>query len=147
MDVPFSKGGSGAAPVPHSSIMASSPAEASMNADVRLRTRMDMDNVHVPRNDLSTMVFFERRRRDEGEKTYLLKTRIHDDPSIVQNKPFPLFPTSYRLPMQCTRLACPGKRNDLGSAAPAQLIAPIAKAPADPQSLPFVGAKPTKPSL
>ena len=82
-----------------------STSEATMNADVRLRTRFDMDNVQVPRAELASMVFFERRRRDEENKDYLLKMRMFDDPAIVQNKPFQLFPKSYRFPMQCTRLA------------------------------------------
>lgn len=122
-----------------------SASEAAMNADIRLRTRFDMDNVQVPRAELSSMVFFERRRRDEGEKGYLLKTRIFDDPTIIPNKPYQLYPTTYRFPMQCTRLAFVAPKNNNGVIdlnGPPQLGPPQ---PAAPGGLPFLtGSKPNK---
>ena len=117
-------------------MLASKPLnnKVTIDADVRLRSRFDMEKVEVPRAPLSSMIFFERRRRSEYDEGQLIEMRrIRDDPTIVQNKPFPHYPVSHRLPIQCTRLACIPK--DLPPAQPKIGIPSLSQVP------PFLVAK------
>lgn len=130
------------------------PPNATMSADVRLRARFDLDNVEVPRGEMTSMVFFERKRRQEKFDTSLLKTRIFDDHTIIQNKQFPAYSPTYRLPIQCTRFACiPKGPTEPGEASkPLLQLAPTQPAkPADSAAwVPYLdvgGAKATKPRL
>ena len=107
---------SGEAPIPFQAAvpggnnsMTKSPAEATANADARFRHRFDFEGIEVPRGESSCMFFFERKRRSEMEDLTAMRMRLVDDHELLKNKPFPLFPVSYRFPMQCTRMACVAK--------------------------------------